>query len=439
MVTVPAIDIKAFLEEDIGSGDITAGLIAESKQAKAEVITRESMVVCGQAWFDAVFKTLSPDVTVNWLVSEGEEVSANTLLCELAGSARALLTGERTALNLLQTLSATATVARQYANAIAGIDCKILDTRKTIPGLRVAQKYAVACGGCVNHRIGLYDGVLIKENHIMAAGSIAEAVKAARQQSSVPVEVEVESIEELQQALLAKPDRIMLDNFSLEALQQAVALNNGRAELEASGDITLDNIRAVAETGVNFISIGALTKHVKAIDLSMRINLEDEKMKQLNELLKQITHGVYVIGVSDGENKNAFTASWVMQVSFDPLLLAFSVNPQHHSYQLLRTGGVCAISVLKQGQTELAEHFAHSGGEKMAGYEWRFGKTGAPILEDSSAYFDCEVRHYLDAGDHKIVVCKLVDAEYLQAGQPMLYSETGDMDGSSQFLPKKLA
>jgi nicotinate-nucleotide pyrophosphorylase (carboxylating) len=232
------------------------------------------MVVCGQVWFDAVFNTLNPDISINWHVSEGEEVAANTLLCELAGSARALLTGERTALNLLQTLSATATVARQYANAVAGTDCKVLDTRKTIPGLRLAQKYAVACGGCVNHRIGLYDGVLIKENHIMAAGSIANAVKAAREQCNVSVEVEVESIDELKQALLAKPDRIMLDNFSLATLAEAVALNHGQAELEASGDITLQNIREVAETGVDFISIGALTKHVKAIDLSMRINLE---------------------------------------------------------------------------------------------------------------------------------------------------------------------
>jgi nicotinate-nucleotide pyrophosphorylase (carboxylating) len=267
------IDITAFLSEDVGSGDITAALIAESKQATAQVITRETMVVCGQAWFDAVFNTLNPAVTISWFVSEGEEVAANTLLCELAGSARALLTGERTALNLLQTLSATATVARQYAKAVAGTACKVLDTRKTIPGLRLAQKYAVQCGGCVNHRIGLYDGVLIKENHIMAAGSIANAVKAAREQSNLPVEVEVESIAELQQALLAKPDRIMLDNFSLAALKEAVALTHGQAELEASGDITLETIRAVAETGVDFISIGALTKHIKAIDLSMRIHL----------------------------------------------------------------------------------------------------------------------------------------------------------------------
>jgi nicotinate-nucleotide pyrophosphorylase (carboxylating) len=272
---IPAIEITAFLEEDVGTGDITAALISELKTATAQVVTREPMVLCGQAWFEAVFKTLDSRATVQWHVTEGAKVKANTLLCELSGLARALLTGERTALNLLQTLSATATVARQYAHAVAGTGCKVLDTRKTIPGLRLAQKYAVKCGGCVNHRIGLYDGVLIKENHIIAAGSIANAIKQARDNTTLPVEVEVESIDELKQALLAKPDRIMLDNFSLTDLQQAVALNNKRVELEASGDITLANIRAVAETGVDYISIGALTKHIKAIDLSMRINLEN--------------------------------------------------------------------------------------------------------------------------------------------------------------------
>jgi nicotinate-nucleotide pyrophosphorylase (carboxylating) len=277
MITLPAIakEINAFLEEDIGSGDITALLIPEAKQATAQVITREAMVVCGQTWFEAVFKKLNPEMTIDWYVVEGDEVKANTLLCELSGSARALLTGERTALNLLQTLSATATVARHYANAVKGTTCRVLDTRKTIPGLRVAQKYAVVCGGCVNHRIGLYDGVLIKENHIIAAGSIAKAIKLARDNTEMPVEIEVESIEELKQAVAVKPDRIMLDNFSLADLKTAVVLNNGQAELEASGDITLTNIRAVAETGVDFISIGALTKHIQAIDLSMRIKLEN--------------------------------------------------------------------------------------------------------------------------------------------------------------------
>lgn len=274
MVTEPVIDINAFLQEDIGTGDITASLIDASVRATARVITREKMILCGQAWFNAVFNALDSDVLIHWFVNEGDEVAAETLLCELTGSARALLTGERTALNLLQTLAATATVAHRYAAAVAGTNCKILDTRKTIPGLRLAQKYAVACGGCTNHRVGLYDGILIKENHIIAAGSIAQAVKLAREQRSVSVEVEVESIAELKQALLAKPDRVMLDNFSLAQLQQAVFLTHGQLELEASGDITLETIRAVAETGVDYISIGALTKHIQAIDLSMRIVLE---------------------------------------------------------------------------------------------------------------------------------------------------------------------
>ncbi len=267
------IEIRSFLEEDIGSGDITAAIIPENAQAQAEVLTREDMTVCGQAWFDAVLKYLDAKVKINWMVAEGAAVKKNTLLCKVSGSARALLTGERTALNLLQLLSATATVSRLYADAVAGTGCKVLDTRKTIPGLREAQKYAVACGGCYNHRIGLYDGVLIKENHIMAAGSITKAIKAARELTSVTVEVEVESMTELTEALAAKPDRIMLDNFSVEALRAAVALNAGVIELEASGNIELNNIRDIAETGVDYISIGALTKHVKAVDLSMRIKL----------------------------------------------------------------------------------------------------------------------------------------------------------------------
>jgi nicotinate-nucleotide pyrophosphorylase (carboxylating) len=270
------VDIAAYLEEDIGAGDITANIISESAQAQATVITRENMVLCGKAWFDAVFKHLNPDVSINWLVQEGESANAGATLCLLSGSARALLTGERTALNLLQTLSATATVARSYADAVAGTGCKVLDTRKTIPGLRKAQKYAVLCGGCHNHRIGLYDGVLIKENHIIAAGSIAKAVHMARQQSSVPVEVEVESLREFHEASAAKPNRIMLDNFNLDDMRAAVAMNPHSIELEASGNITLDNIRTIAETGVDYISIGALTKNVKAIDLSMRITLMDK-------------------------------------------------------------------------------------------------------------------------------------------------------------------
>jgi nicotinate-nucleotide pyrophosphorylase (carboxylating) len=265
-------EIKPFLEEDIGPGDITAAIIPESMTAEAEVVTREDMVLCGRSWFDAVFKSLDVNVKIDWLAVEGEAVGKNTLLCKLSGAARGLLTGERTALNLLQTLSATATVARQYADAVAGTGCKVLDTRKTIPGLRNAQKYAVACGGCYNHRIGLYDGVLIKENHIIAAGSIGAAIRAARELTPVPVEVEVESMQEFMEAAAAKPDRIMLDNFSLEDMAAAVKLNVG-IELEASGNIGLDNIREIAETGVDYISIGALTKNVRAVDLSMRIKL----------------------------------------------------------------------------------------------------------------------------------------------------------------------
>ncbi|MBL6985617.1 MAG: carboxylating nicotinate-nucleotide diphosphorylase [Methylobacter sp.] len=267
------VEINPFLEEDIGSGDITAAIIPESMMAEAEVITREDMVLCGQAWFDAVFKSLDADVNIEWLTAEGVAVGKDTMLCRLSGSAKCLLTGERTALNLLQTLSATATVSRQYADAVSGTGCKVLDTRKTIPGLRNAQKYAVACGGCYNHRIGLYDGVLIKENHIIAAGSIAQAIRSARELTKVAVEVEVESMQEFLEAAAAKPDRIMLDNFSLEDMVEAVKLNAGSIELEASGNIGLDNIRAIAETGVDFISIGALTKHVRAVDLSMRIKL----------------------------------------------------------------------------------------------------------------------------------------------------------------------
>jgi nicotinate-nucleotide pyrophosphorylase (carboxylating) len=267
------IDIKSFLEEDLGSGDITAGIIPEATYAEAEVVTREDMVLCGKDWFAAVFRHLDVNVGIDWLADDGESVNSGAILCKLNGSARALLTGERTALNLLQTLSATATVAKRYADAVAGTGCKVLDTRKTIPGLRNAQKYAVACGGCYNHRIGLYDGVLIKENHILAAGSITKAIQAARKLSTVAVEVEVESLQELTEALAAKPDRIMLDNFSLEEMRTAVKMNAGAIDLEASGNIDLDNIRAIAETGVSFISIGALTKNIKAVDLSMRIQL----------------------------------------------------------------------------------------------------------------------------------------------------------------------
>lgn len=271
--SLPVADVLAFLQEDIGTGDVTAEIIPAGVQAQAEVITREDCVLCGQDWFAAVFQALDEKVELLWLVEEGRAVAANTVLCKVSGPARALLTGERTALNLLQTLSATATTARRYAAAVAGTGCKVLDTRKTVPGLRKAQKYAVACGGCFNHRVGLYDGVLIKENHIIASGSIALAVQAARNISTVPVEIEVENLAEFQQALDARPDRIMLDNFSLDDMRKAVALNAVGIELEASGNIDLNNIRTVAETGVDFISVGSLTKHINAVDLSMRIRL----------------------------------------------------------------------------------------------------------------------------------------------------------------------
>jgi len=274
MSKLPSIDISAFLAEDIGAGDLTALIISNSREASATVVTREGMICCGQAWFNAVFEQLDANVKVTWGCAEGAWVEAGTILCELQGLARPLLTGERTALNLLQTLSATATQAHFYAQAVLGTGCKVLDTRKTIPGLRDAQKYAVVCGGCHNHRVGLYDGILIKENHIMAAGSIALAVEKAKMIGSILLEVEVESMDELAQALEAKPTRIMLDNFSLDALRTAVELVDGRVELEASGNITLDTIRGVAETGVDYISIGALTKSVQAVDLSMRIDLE---------------------------------------------------------------------------------------------------------------------------------------------------------------------
>jgi len=271
----PLIDIKPFLDGDIGTGDITAEIIPIRTKAVAEVITREAMVLCGKPWLDAVFQYLDSNVSITWYAEEGQNLQAGAALCKLKGQARALLTGERTALNLLQTLSATATQSRLYADAVAGTHCKVLDTRKTLPGLRIAQKYAVACGGCYNHRIGLYDGVLIKENHIMAAGSISKAIEQARQLTSLSVEIEVESLQEFLEASAAKPDRIMLDNFSLEDLRTAVTLNDGSIELEASGNIDLNNIRVIAETDVDFISIGALTKHIKAVDLSMRINLID--------------------------------------------------------------------------------------------------------------------------------------------------------------------
>jgi nicotinate-nucleotide pyrophosphorylase (carboxylating) len=267
-------DIAAYLAEDLGNGDITASIIPATTQASARVVTREAMVLCGRAWFDAVFQQLNQEVVIEWFCQDGDEVPADSLLCQLKGPTGAILSGERTALNLLQTLSATATTARRYAKAVIGTDCKVLDTRKTLPGLRLAQKYAVKCGGCVNHRIGLFDAVLIKENHIIAAGSIGLAISKARELTNLLVEIEVESLSEFEEALVAGPDRIMLDNFSRDDLKRAVEMNQGAVELEASGNISLETLRSIAETGVDYISIGALTKNVQAIDLSMRIDLE---------------------------------------------------------------------------------------------------------------------------------------------------------------------
>jgi nicotinate-nucleotide pyrophosphorylase (carboxylating) len=274
METPDPAEIDRFLAEDIGSGDLTASILPEAACASASVMTRESMVVCGQAWFKAVFGRLDPSVQVVWECEEGAEVQASGLLCRLEGSARSLMTGERTALNLLQTLSATATLARKYAKAVEGTGVKVLDTRKTIPGLRLAQKYAVRCGGCHNHRIGLYDGILIKENHILAAGSITRAIRSAEGlQAGVMIEVEVETLDEMNEALAAGAKRILLDEFTLPMMREAVVMAANRAELEVSGSVTLEAIREIADTGVNYISVGALTKNVRAIDLSMRVTL----------------------------------------------------------------------------------------------------------------------------------------------------------------------
>lgn len=265
-------EIDRFLAEDLGGGDLTALIVPATTRAVAAVVTREATTLCGRAWFDAVFARLDAAVEIAWRVEEGADVAAGTELCSLRGPARTLLTGERTALNLLQTLSATATTARTYARVVEGTGVKVLDTRKTIPGLRLAQKYAVRCGGCHNHRVGLFDGILIKENHILAAGSITLAVRAAQAlNAGVFIEVEVESLDELREALAAGATRILLDNFTPEMLREAVALTKGRAELEVSGNVTLATLRDIAETGVDYISVGALTKNVRAIDLSMRI------------------------------------------------------------------------------------------------------------------------------------------------------------------------
>lgn len=264
--------VVSALAEDVGEGDLSAASIPAVVRVTAKVITRQEAVLCGQGWFEEVFGQLDPGIRVRWALRDGDAVHADQTLCELQGPARAILTGERTALNFLQTLSATATETRKYVDAIAGTGARILDTRKTLPGLRQAQKYAVACGGGTNHRMGLYDGVLIKENHILAAGSIGQAVTSARRCcAGVAIEVETETLEEVEQALAAGADIILLDNFHPTKLREAVSLNRRRARLEASGGITLHNVRAIADTGVDYISIGSLTKDVHAVDLSLRV------------------------------------------------------------------------------------------------------------------------------------------------------------------------
>ena len=265
-------DIARALQEDVGAGDLTAALLPESQTRSARVIAREDAVLAGTEWFEEVFRQLDTSVAIRWEARDGDRLAADQVLCTLEGPTRSLMTGERTALNFLQTLSGTATRAQQYADRVEGTGVKLLDTRKTLPGLRMAQKYAVTCGGCFNHRIGLFDAILIKENHIMACGGIAPAVERARETApEVMVEVEVENMDELRQALDAGVDRVMLDNFPPALLREAVALVDGRTETEASGGITLEGLREIAETGVDYISVGALTKDVRAVDLSMRV------------------------------------------------------------------------------------------------------------------------------------------------------------------------
>lgn len=267
-------NVTAALDEDIGSGDLTAQLIPATRQAEATLLCRDAAVVCGRPWVDRCFELLDPTIRIEWLVEEGAEVAPDTLLARLHGPARALLTGERTALNFLQTLSATATRSRQFADLVRDYPVQLLDTRKTLPGLRLAQKYAVRCGGCHNHRLGLYDAFLIKENHIASLGSITAVITHARGIApNRKVEIEVESLAQLQEAIDAGADIVMLDNFSLEQMHQAVQLTAGRLKLEASGGMTAEQLRAVAATGVDYISLGTLTKDIKAIDLSMRFTL----------------------------------------------------------------------------------------------------------------------------------------------------------------------
>jgi len=268
--------VEAALREDLGSGDVTASLVPAAQRVRGSVVTREQAVLCGRAWADETFRQLDSKVQLTWHAADGDRVAPQQVIFSIAGPARPVLTGERTALNFLQLLSATATAARRFVDAVAGTGCQILDTRKTLPGLRTAQKYAVRCGGAHNYRMGLYDQVLIKENHIAAAGSLTGAIEAARHSAAgITVEVEVETLGELQEALSARADIVMLDEFALEDMRAAVALNRAQgavAKLEVSGSVSLDAVRAIAETGVDFISVGSITKNVRAIDLSMRLD-----------------------------------------------------------------------------------------------------------------------------------------------------------------------
>lgn len=273
-------NVTSALHEDMGSGDKTAELIPESVTATAIIICREAMTLAGQPWVDEVYRQLDPGIETQWLANDGDQLPADAEICVLTGAARSLLSGERTALNFMQMLSATATVTSRYVNAVSGFKAKILDTRKTIPGLRIAQKYAVRCGGGNNHRIGLFDAILIKENHIASVGGVAAAIRTAKEKHiDLPIEIEVESVSELRDALRAGADRLLLDNFDIEDLQRAVEVNhnegNPPADLEASGGMTIEDVVSVAETGVDYISVGALTKNIAAIDLSMRFRYSD--------------------------------------------------------------------------------------------------------------------------------------------------------------------
>ena len=268
-------DVERAFAEDIGSGDATAELLPAEANAKATLTCREDAVMAGTAWFDACFRRLDPVVRIDWQTADGKRVAPGSVICRLEGKARALVSAERSALNFLQLLSGTTTVTAAYVQAVAGTKVRVLDTRKTVPGLRIAQKYAVRCGGGHNHRVGLYDAILVKENHIIAAGGIAQAVAAARRlHPRLLLEVEVENLDELQQAIDAGVDRIMIDNFTPPLMREAVAIAAGRVPLEISGNVDLDTIRSYAETGVDFISVGALTKHVRAVDLSLRLQLD---------------------------------------------------------------------------------------------------------------------------------------------------------------------